>query len=272
MVELNVQKFLRCQSGDPIKSLHAAYSIKSRRHEDFPNLVCLKYSQLESPFHEPIVQECRGIILDELNDWKVVSYPFDKFFNYGETNAADIDWSSAYYQSKLDGSLMTLYFYNEQWRVQSSGTPDASGSVSDFGFTFKELFWNTFDLLGYYLNSFERNYCYMFELQTPVNRVVVEHEEPSLTLIGVRNLKTFEEEHVSTYADENWFEDDPVDYVLPHSFSDVKHLVTKANNLNPIEQEGYIVVDKDFNRIKIKSNKYVQLSHFREGVTSKKLL
>ena len=39
----------------------------------------------------PIVQQARGIILDEAKDWKVVARPYDKFFNLGEGNAAPID-------------------------------------------------------------------------------------------------------------------------------------------------------------------------------------
>ena len=37
-------------------------------------------------------------------------------------------------------------------------------------------------------------------------------------------------------------------------------------------QEGFIVKDADFNRIKIKTEQYVRLSHFREGMTRNKLL
>src|ERR1019366_8453836 len=110
-----------------IADLEAAYGIKSNRHRAFPHLVMLKYSQINSPMNEPIVQQCRGIILDESNDWAVVSYPFDKFFNYGEPNAAKIDWANTRVLEKLDGSLMTLYWYADQWRVASSGTPDAGG-------------------------------------------------------------------------------------------------------------------------------------------------
>lgn len=42
----------------------------------------------------PIVQECRGLILDEDDNWAVVSYPFDKFFNFNESKAAHLDWAS----------------------------------------------------------------------------------------------------------------------------------------------------------------------------------
>ncbi len=57
---------------------------------------------------EKIVQQCRGIILDEANNWQIVSYPYDKFFNYEESYAPQLDWSTAKIFEKLDGSLMTL--------------------------------------------------------------------------------------------------------------------------------------------------------------------
>ena len=41
-----------------------------------------------SDFSNPIVQEARGIIVRE-NDFKVVCFPFTKFFNVDEENAAE---------------------------------------------------------------------------------------------------------------------------------------------------------------------------------------
>jgi hypothetical protein len=53
--------------------------------------------------HEPIVRESRGVILDEADDWRVVARAFDKFFNYGESGADEIDWGTARVQEKVDG-------------------------------------------------------------------------------------------------------------------------------------------------------------------------
>lgn len=100
MQSLVLQTYLKQQG---LEALQAAYGIKSRRHGEFKDLVCLKYPQYESPMDSVVVQQSRGIILDEANDWAVVSYPYDKFFHYGETNAAPIDWASATVQDKLDG-------------------------------------------------------------------------------------------------------------------------------------------------------------------------
>ncbi|MGK7899383.1 MAG: RNA ligase, partial [Xenococcus sp. (in: cyanobacteria)] len=89
---MKLQNYLRDQG---LTNLVNEFKIKVNRHQDFPNLVCLKYSQLESPLEKKIVQQCRGIILDESQDWQIVSYPYDKFFNYGESQAPAIDWDSA---------------------------------------------------------------------------------------------------------------------------------------------------------------------------------
>jgi tRNA splicing ligase len=58
------------------------------------------------------VQECRGIVLDENDDWKIVCYPYTKFFNYGEFNAVKLDWNKPLKVSaKVDGTLVILYRY-----------------------------------------------------------------------------------------------------------------------------------------------------------------
>src|SRR5439155_25977607 len=134
-----VVKFLR--SGGTLDDLQFRYGVTSARHSRFPNLVQLKYNQISSPMHEAIVCECRGIILDEAEDWAVVARGFDRFFNHGEPNAVELDWTSARVQEKVDGSLLMLFQYQGQWQVATTGRPDGSGDVNGHGFTFAELFW-----------------------------------------------------------------------------------------------------------------------------------
>lgn len=50
------------------------------------------------------------MLLDEDDDWRVLSFPYEKFFNYNEKNAAKLDWSTAKAYDKVDGSLMVLYW------------------------------------------------------------------------------------------------------------------------------------------------------------------
>src|SRR5690606_23780909 len=130
---------------------------------------------------------------DAADNWRVVARPFDKFFNIGEEHAAQIDWDSAAVLEKLDGSLMILYYYAGDWRVASSGTPDASGNPhnSMLFASFADLFWHTFHIEKYDVPPTSlRDWTFMFELMTPHNRVVVPHKDFRLTPIGARNSVT----------------------------------------------------------------------------------
>ena len=102
---LELQKYLQTKT---LEDLESELGIKHNRHNKYPNLVLFKYDQIKSPTYPPIVKECRGIILDENDNWKVVSYPFNRFYNYGQNEAEkDIDWSTAVVQEKADGSSST---------------------------------------------------------------------------------------------------------------------------------------------------------------------
>ena len=249
-----------------LTELAQEYSIKVNRHSQIDNLVCLKYSQIESPMAEKIVQQCRGIILDEANNWSVVSYPYDKFFNYGEGSAPELDWNTTKVYEKLDGSLMTLYFYQGKWRVQSSGMADGSGDVYDFGCTFSQLFWKVWQELSYQLPD-DTQHCYMFELMTPYNRIVVRQHQNDLVLHGVRNLKTRKESAPHLWGDKYCWR-----VVNTYPLQTLEEIVTATNNLDPMDSEGYIVCDAKFKRIKIKSPQYVAIAHLRSGFSSRRML
>ena len=270
-MQLLIQEYLRRDAMETfkgLKGLKEEYGISARFSEDFPELVCLKYSQIDSSLGDPIVQQCRGIILNVQKDWEVVSRPYDKFFNYGEGHAADIDWNTARVYEKLDGSLMTLYFYKGKWRVQTSGTPSANTPVGAYDFTFKELFWKVFTELNYLIPAHEHSdLCFMFELMTKYNRVVVRHTENKLVLHGVRNVKTGGYHNINYWADKyNW------QACNTFLLNDIKSIISTANKLDPLCQEGYIVEDADFNRIKIKSPSYVVLHHTRDSMSPRNML
>ncbi len=65
---LKIQEYLR--SGKTLAELKEEFGIKHNRHGEHPNLVGLKYSQIDSPMGEQIVQECRGLILDEEDNYE----------------------------------------------------------------------------------------------------------------------------------------------------------------------------------------------------------
>jgi hypothetical protein len=104
-------------AGGTIDDLKTKYAIDAARHKRYPNLVLLKYNQIESPFAEAIVREARGIILDEADDWRVVCMRFRNFANHTEQYAAPIQFSTSRATIKEDGSLITLYHYLDEWHM-----------------------------------------------------------------------------------------------------------------------------------------------------------
>lgn len=261
---MKLQEYLRKHG---IEKLITELHIQANRHEEYSNLVCLKYSQTESPMESEIVRQCRGIILDEDNDWKIVSYPYDKFFNYGEKHAPTIDWNTARVYEKLDGSLMVLYYYKGFWQVQTSGRADAGGGVGSLPFSFRDLFWNTWKELKYSL-PLQTNRCYMFELCNPYNRVVVQHTEVSLTLCGVRNLDNLLEEDPLFWAEKYGWATPSM-----YSLNSLPQIVKASEFLDPVKSEGYVVCDNNFTRIKIKSPNYVDIAFFaKQSFNSKRMV
>lgn len=262
---LEVQKFLRDNSLDVLCD---KYKIVATRHRQYNNLVLLKYSMIDSPMGERIVQECRGIILNENDNWSIVSYPFNKFFNLGEGHAATIDWNTARVQEKVDGSLMTLYVWDDTWHVASSGTPDAGGPVDILDITFRDLFWNTYYNYMKELPSPRCRKCFFFELTGPANKIVVRHAETGLTLLGGRDLNTNQE--LNTVEALAFFPDIPI--VKEYDLTSFDACIATFEHMSPVAQEGYVVVDGNFNRVKVKHPGYVALHHMKDGLQSKRAL
>lgn len=214
------------------------------------NLYIFNYN-ITANFSDPIVREARGIIL-HIDDQLIypVCWAFNKFGNYGEPYADKIDWSTARVQEKIDGSLIKVWWYKGEWHISTNSTIDAFNTP--MGVNFGQLFERAIDLDYSRLNPLN---TYMFELVSPENRVVIDYNNTTVYHIGTRN-KVSGEEIVEDIGIQK-----PKEYSL-HSLEDC---VNAANQLNPIGQavihEGFVVVDKNWHRIKVKSPEYVAIHH-----------
>lgn len=265
---LEIQNFLRSHSGAPIEDtfqrLDSVYGITAKQHSRHPNLYLFKYSQISSPFSKKIVQECRGLILDKDDNWNVVCFPFTKFFNYGQPEAAIVDWSTVSVQEKLDGSMISTYNHKGKWWIATTGCPDGTNQVGDFNKTFEDLFWECFDNQKLNRRHLNPAFTYIWKLTSPINRVVVNYEISKITLIGVRVNATFQEITVSQFN--GLF---PI--VAEYPITSIEECLGAANKLNPLEHEGYVCVDLNFNRVKIKSPAYIALHHLRDNCSLSKM-
>lgn len=276
LVGCDPQTFLR--SGGTAEELKTRFNIDVRRHPRYRSLVHLKYGHVSNDFSHVIVRQSRGLILDEHRKWAIVARPFDKFFNFGEPLAPTLDWTTARFYEKLDGTCCYLWFHENAWNLSTLGSPDASGEVEGSpGLNYGGLFWATFKKYGFRVprSDVYRDYTFMFELMTPLNRIVVRHEEPTLRLIGVRSNNT------GLYLRHEYFQEflgvEPYDKI--HSIAEAQETffsessdprAPRAND--PMKMEGYVVVDQYDNMVKIKHPTYVMIHHMRESATPRNLL
>lgn len=191
---LHIQDYLR--SGKTPADLTSELGIRTYLSDD--NLrIGFKYDQIESPRNHPVVKECRGLVLEN-KTWEVVAKPFDRFFNVGEfeDELAKFDWNNFTATEKVDGSLIIVYNYQGQWRVNTSGS-FATGQVDGFGGSWEELFYQTIAppaISGYDFKCLPQDlwealelstdHTFMFELCTPYNKIVRRYTQPIVYLLG----------------------------------------------------------------------------------------
>ena len=217
---------------------------------------------IDCDFSNPIVQESRGIILD-LDNLEVVCWPFRKFGNYNESYADKIDWNTARVQDKIDGSIIKLWWnrMTGKWQFSTNGTINADTALANQ--MTQDTFLNVIRKADNYceiilrLPIFNKDYTFVFELVSPETQVVVKYPKPHLYHIGTRNNISGQE------MDSDIGIEKPKEYPL----KSLDDCVTAAGELNKsddgqvhgVKKEGFIVVDGNWNRIKVKSPDYLML-------------
>lgn len=217
---------------------------------------------IDCDFANPIVQEARGIIIDLENN-NVVCWPFRKFGNYNESYADKIDWNTARAQDKIDGSIIKLWWnrMTGKWQFSTNSTINASDAIVSQ--MTQETFLDVIKRADNYNDIFFRipdlntGFTFMFELVSPETQVVVKYPTAHLYHIGTRNNLTGTENNVGIGMDR------PKEYPLK-SLDDCIDAAVKLNQLDDgkvhsVRKEGFVVVDKNWNRIKVKSPDYLML-------------
>lgn len=239
-------KLIEYLKGNGLQCLIDTYHLRATYSEIYPELVCLCYDQVNTPKNE-ITNECRGIIINK-DTFEIVCCPFTRFGDYSPKSKYTFYLSNFRYYEKIDGSLISMYFYNGAWNVSTKGTPNANGNVRGLELSYAEYFWQTWNEYKYELPN-HVDYTYIFEFKFPSEfQFLTKCEKPSITLIGLRNIITLKEYPIEKIG-QNW-------NIAAKKEADINDLVNIAYDLNPLENEGFVLVDCMFNRLKLKSPAY----------------
>lgn len=217
-------------------------------------------------FMDPIVQEARGIIL-HIPSEDVTTFPptvscwaFRKFGLWDCYYADKIDWDSAVVLDKIDGSIIKLWFDLEihEWRISTDGIINAEeAKTPDNLSTFKELTEIAMKKQHLQTDNLNIKNTYIFELVSYHNQNVVQYNTNAMIYhIGTRNNYTGEE------LEEDIGIQKPVKFVfknLDECIFQLNQWDKQCTRTGKITKEGFVVVDKNYNRIKIKTESYLFL-------------
>lgn len=241
----------------------------------------LKYNQLSSDFNLAFCREARGCIMyfDNLAQrFECVCHPFDKFGNYGESYVPEIDWKSARVTEKVDGSLIKVW-YHGGWHISTNGTIDAHYAyVPNMQLSYYDLFIRALKKHGDpadFFNALGKEFIYMFELVSPDNRMTILYPEDAIYLLGVRD-RHFDYEMDARLAIWPCIENRVPGMVkLPKGYAlfNLDECI-RATKLMGADEEGFVVCDKNCNRVKVKSEQYLIASHlrFNNSINVKKVI
>ena len=244
---MKVLKYLENKS---LYDLHMEYGIRIKEYHDC-NLAVLNYSQIDSPKFHPIVRECRGLIIDFV-DLKPVSRTFERFFNLNENENDPFVWHHPFRaEEKADGSLISVYWHNKEWRIASRGNAFAEG-VTAFGTSFHEIFESIIKKdINDFMKDMFRNRSYTFEMCSLQNKVVKIYEEPVVYLLNVVKVQTGED--LSSIIVDYNAETLGVERPKVYDIGSVDEIHASFKDFEPTE-EGYVLIDENGNRIKIKNS------------------
>lgn len=272
------------------------YSMKSINQCPYDkSMWMIVYNLFSSDLSNKIVKQTRGTVV-KITDGKceIVCAPYLKFFNYNDPLADNIDWSSAKIHEKIDGQLIKFSKFNDDgyWFTNGSFTLGVPLDIIDDNVhNFRELLYRAlsaedksnnitcnyesqeflddesrikyesskFNYTSDWTDRIPNGWTLMFELTSKYNKIQVQYDISKIWFHGARD--NFGNEHTPEEVAKMF----GIPYEIPKSYDlktmeDVKTLLDSFNE----DKEGLVVCDKNFNRIKCKSDVYLNMKFSQE--------
>jgi hypothetical protein len=256
---MNVIKFLEEHGVEKLKSEKA---IKVREYPEY-NAMVLNYDMIESTKTDPIVMECRALILSMDSPYRVISRSFTRFFNYTECpRTTEFDFNKAVFWEKMDGSIINVFWLNGEWTASTRSM--IGDAQTQMGEKFTDIFKSVFDFtkipLRYIGNTF------IFELVSPKTRVVKPYKIDDVYLLAVR----YTNDEIEYAPSQLKLVADEFGVKLPARF-EINEYADIERQIDTLEafDEGFVGAIYGDNgivhRIKFKSKSYLAIAHLRDN-------
>lgn len=231
----------------------------NHQHEDL-DLTIYNYTQ-EVQFHKmwnSNTLQCRGLIMN--SESEIVARPFKKFFNWEELNIFKPSGKISIYE-KLDGSLIIRSFYQGKWITSSRGSFYSEQSILA-----EEIFKKYENNISNFLDYFDSEYTYCFELIGPSNIIVNQYENDDLIFLGSIHTKNANEILPQNHKLKEIFR-------IPEYFGTFDFKIDLIDEFRKHRDnfEGYVFVDENFYRFKLKLEEYVRLHRIITGFNTRSI-
>lgn len=248
--------------------IKAAEEGRILRH-DFNNLVGFKYTTntVYSGDWNPVTLYARGIVFDK-DTGKVLAYPFEKFFNFGElvddqsnlTKLAhdviahqgydnllrDISTQRFRVMDKLDGSLGIMFWTGKTWLIKTAGS-----------FVSEQALWaNKWAADNIDVTKLDKNCTYMFEIIYDEDVHPIQYDFEGLVLLGINDNTTMKEKPFTDIVHTAF--ELKINHAEVLEFTDFDEVVKYANAL-PNAKEGVVVTFDNGFKVKIKGAEFLAL-------------
>lgn len=261
----------------------------------------LSYSQTKSPTHNDVVANCRGTIIDE-ND-NIVALPFERFHNLVKTNDIQVGAVAAnkldgsliimYHHNgrwnfassgqpdlrkgliTINGRQGSLFELIDQYITCTQEPTVFDQRPENINEWQGEQFFTLIDeewyetrlnainkLLSERLNDYT-DYTFMFELNSPYNKVVVRYEQIHLDIIGMRNRVTGDDVRIDLV--EQFILENGIHFNIvqnkPINPDQIDDYITELEDEYGDMVEGLVITNPDGTRFKYKTKKFVAAHH-----------
>jgi hypothetical protein len=207
------------------------------------NNIILTSDLIESPRNYKLVRQCEGLILNKKSEIKC--HPVERFYFHQDHHAAKVDLKSSKVFYNFDFILINLYFDGE-WKFSSRNELGNSKVLKKFETIFKE----NFNLPE------EQNLTFVFTFQKE-DSFIKRHEY--IYLFAVKNEREME---TSFFVNKYKWNEIPI---LHKSIKNLDFLFSIAFSLDPLQHSGFIVMDKEFNRLFIDSSTFRSYKNLQKG-------
>ncbi len=243
--------------------------------------VNLDYDQIEAKNGHVLVEECRGLVLRKKNhevfnedfsdsgEFIVCARPMKRFYHYDSGFAPKLDIESSYVMEKLDGSCIKVWWNNidNVFNIGTRGTAIADvnigGMHKESSHTFTTLFQEIVGNWEEFCSTLDKSKTYVFELCSLSNQVVVAYYEPFISLLAVIETATGKEENIWDLPPSKFYKP-----VKRFNLSSKEEMFDFLLNQDPSKFEGFVLMDKSFNRAKCKHPGYDNLNGLKNALSS----